>query len=286
MMGKTAWRPAEVALAAQVACLLEVCAPKPGNVNRLHDFADTTFEDFLLSAVAIGPAMARAREWTVGQVILRAVEDTRRLVPVNTNLGIILLLAPLARAAGSESLREGLRAVLAGLTEEDARLAYRAIRLASPGGLGKVPRGDVGEGTAGTLREMMALARERDAIAREYVTDYAVVFELGYPALKEYYRREGTLKVAIMRAFLQILAQVPDTLVERKRGKDAAEEISRQAGLVLEGKQDLAVFDRMLRQPDNSLNPGTTADLTTACIFVALLNGDIPLGEMRRDLMR
>ncbi len=265
----------KVARAAQAACMLEVSAPKPGNVNRMYDFSDTAFEDFLLSGVAIGPAMGRARQLPVGQVILQAVVDTRELVPVNTNLGIILLLAPLAKAYGAGQWREQLRAVLAGLTEEDARLAYRAIQMASPGGMGRVARGDVGVGPDGTLREMMALAQARDSIAREYVTDYEIVFEQGYPALKEYYQRWGKLREAIVHTFLSILAEVPDTLVMRKKGKAAAEEISRQARLVLQRRQDLSAFDRMLRQPDNSLNPGTTADLTTACIFVALLEGEI-----------
>jgi len=117
-----------------MACLLEVSAPKPGNVNRTHDFAETRFEDFLLSAIAIGPAMAAAGRASVGRTIWRAVRDTHRLVRTNTNLGIVLLLAPLAKACFHAREIPGLRAhlaqVLAGLSVEDARLAYVAIRLA------------------------------------------------------------------------------------------------------------------------------------------------------------
>ena len=106
-----------VALAAQMACVWEVCAPKPGNVNRLHDFADTRFEDFLLSAIAIGPALLEADRHDVGQTIWQAVRDTRQLVRSNTNLGIVLLLAPLAKACRSSGdVRQNLRRILTTLT--------------------------------------------------------------------------------------------------------------------------------------------------------------------------
>ncbi|MBC7250970.1 MAG: triphosphoribosyl-dephospho-CoA synthase, partial [Anaerolineae bacterium] len=91
--------PDEVVQAAQIACLIEVSASKPGNVSRLYDFHDMRMEDFLLSAAAIGPAMRQAGQVSVGETILRAIQDTKRLVRANTNLGIVLLLAPLARAA-------------------------------------------------------------------------------------------------------------------------------------------------------------------------------------------
>ncbi len=125
-----------IASLAQAACLIEASAPKPGNVTPQQAFADTTYEDFLLSAAAIGPAFLRAPDVGVGATVLQAVRDTRRLVRVNTNLGIVLLLAPLARAAGSGNgrLREGLSTVLGSLTLADARDVFAAIRLAAPGG--------------------------------------------------------------------------------------------------------------------------------------------------------
>lgn len=261
----------EAALAAQAACVLEASAPKPGSVNRLHDFADTTFEDFMISALAIGEAMRLAWTHTVGEVVLKAVEDTRRLVSTNTNLGMILLLTPLVKAAASDDLRAGLRKVLRELSETDADLVYKAIRLAAPGGLGKVTRGDIDDGARGTLREMMYLAREHDAVAAAYVNDYQVVFEVGCPALINYYRRKGNRTEAVVYTYLSLLEQQPDSLVMRKCGRETAEEISRQAGLVLKGKMSLGEFDDFLRRPDNALNPGTTSDLVAASIFVATL---------------
>jgi triphosphoribosyl-dephospho-CoA synthase len=280
-----------------MACLLEVSAPKPGNVNRHSDFADTRFEDFVLSAVAIGPAMEGAGRAGVGQTIWRAIRDTRLLVHSNTNLGMVLSLAPLVKACshapyllrpgalgnsarvGAGEVRESLAQVLAALTVEDARRAYTAIRLAQPGGLGKASQADVAREPSITLYQAMALAQERDALAREYVTDFAITFGIGYPALKDAWHASGDLSAAIVQAYVTILAQVPDTLIARKRGADMADQVSRWAGDVLamggvftaQGQAGLAELDRALRDEGHTLNPGTTADLTTAAIFLLLL---------------
>ena len=126
----------KIGLAAELACLLEVSAEKPGNVTPTHNFADTKYQDFLVSAVAIGKAFRNISNASVGETILQAVKDTRALTGVNTNLGIILLLAPLAKAYtinNGNDLRTNLRSVLDALTIKDAELAYEAIRFATPG---------------------------------------------------------------------------------------------------------------------------------------------------------
>lgn len=271
----------DIAVAAQMACLLEASAPKPGNVNRYHDFEDATFEDFLLSAAAVGPALGRASSAGVGRTILRAVRDTRRHVRTNTNLGIILLLAPLARAAARTggTLRSRVGQVLAELDVADARAAYTAIRLAEPAGLGRVAEQDIKDEPTVSLREAMALAAPRDTIAREYVTDYAVTFETGVPALQRARERGLGWAAAVTETYLSLLAAVPDTLIARKCGDDAAREVSREAARVLaagepgstERRDALARFDASLRREGNKLNPGTTADLTAATLFVHLL---------------
>jgi triphosphoribosyl-dephospho-CoA synthase len=129
---------ADAGLSAQVACLWEVTACKPGNVHRRADFEDVTYLDFALSAAAIGPVLANASGRRVGATVLDCVRATRRVVASNTNLGIVLLLAPLATAPDHASLRPGLARALAGLDVEDASLVYEAIRLARPGGMGEV----------------------------------------------------------------------------------------------------------------------------------------------------
>ena len=269
--------PETLAVLAQTACLIEVSAPKPGNVTPAHDFPDTTYLDFLLSAAAIGPAFRDAARRGVGATVLQAVRDTRRLVRANTNLGIVLLLAPLARAAGSGNgpLRERVSRVLADLTLADAEDAFAAIRLAAPGGLGRVETEDVQGEPGRTLREAMALAADRDSIAREYVMDYELTFGLVAPALRQARAAGCSWPEAAVEAYLRTLAEVPDSLVARKEGPEAARAVSAGARQVLAAsraarKEALAAFDAELRSHGNRRNPGTTADLVAAGLFVAL----------------
>ena len=275
--------PAEVAVAAQLACLIEVSAPKPGNVSPERHFHDTRYEDFLVSAVAIGPALADAGRASLGTTIRKAVEDTRRWTRSNTNLGIVLLLVPLAKAAllPGGTLRDRVTRVLAETTVEDAAQVYAAIRHAHPGGLGEAAAEDGSENPTVTLREAMALAAERDAIAREYVTNFALTFEVAVPALRAA-REDGLAwNDAAVDAYLRLLESVPDTHIARKLGRHEAELVSERARQVLraggtrseEGRRALAGLDTELRDPRNRRNPGTTADLTCAAIFVVILEG-------------
>ena len=273
--------PDEVAAAGQLACLLEVSAPKSGNVSPGRHFHDTRYEDFLASAVAIGPALAAAGQRSLGATILAAVTATSRWTTSNTNLGIILLLAPLARAALREeaSLRAGVGNVLAATTVGDAVDVYAAIRRTRPGGLGSSASEDVVTAPTVTLRDAMALAAERDSVAREYATDFATTFEVGVPALRAARRGAAGWTEATVEAFLRILSTVPDTHIARKLGPNAAAAVSRHAREVEEaggvrseaGRQALERFDAALRDPTNARNPGTTADLTCAAIFVVIL---------------
>ncbi len=278
-------KPDEVAQAAQIACLLEVSADKPGNVTRHEDFWDLKYEDFLLSAVAIGPAIREAGgKTTVGDTILRAIRDTRRFMAYNTNLGIVLLFAPLAKAYGPGRLRESLREVLASLTVDDAQKAYRAIRLINPGGMGRLEKYDISEEEEVdiTLREAMWLAKDRDSIAKEYVTNFEKTFEFGYPCLMRYWESHKLLD-SIVQTYLSILTEVPDTKIRRKNGPAVAEDVSRRARRALklggvfsaQGREAVTELDRFLREEDDGLNPGTTADLVTASLFVALLSGEL-----------
>jgi triphosphoribosyl-dephospho-CoA synthase len=248
------------------------------------------YEDFLVSAAAIGPVMAEAGDRPIGATVLAAVRATAQWTRVNTNLGITLLFAPLARAAlaGSRgSLREQLSAELEASTLQDARDVYAAIRLANPGGLGRVAAQDVAGEPAGVLRDVMALAADRDAVAHEYATDYSRTFDEGVPALLRA-QSDGLGWVdATVETYLQLLAAGPDTLIARKQGMPAAVAVSQRAGDVVssggvrsaEGRVRLEAFDQALRDPDNANNPGATADLTAAVLFVTLLLGDLKVGR-------
>jgi triphosphoribosyl-dephospho-CoA synthase len=275
--------PADVAAAAQLACLLEVSAPKPGNVSPGRHFHDTRYEDFLASAVAIGPALAGAGARPLGATIRAAVDATARWTGSNTNLGIVLLLAPLARAAlrPATALRDAVRDVLTATTVADAVEVYAAIRRARPGGLGDAASEDVAAAPGVTLRAAMELAAGRDSVAREYVTDFAATFEIGAPALRAARGAGLDWSDAVVEAYLRLLAAVPDTHIARKLGRPAAEGVARRAAEVERaggvrtdaGRQALATLDGELRSPENSRNPGTTADLTCAALFVVILEG-------------
>ena len=273
--------PAEAGAAAQLACLLEASAPKPGNVSPGRPFHDTSYEDFLASAVAIGPAMADAGTVPLGTTIRAAISATRRLTRVNTNLGLVLLIAPLCRAAqlaGGE-FRARLREVLAETSVADAVSVYEAIRLAAPTGLGAAQAQDVATVPTIPLRDAMALAADRDSIAREYVTDFAITFELGAPALRGALTAGLTWTQAVVETYLDLLSAVPDSHVARKLGSAAAETIMRRAREVRRaggartpsGRLALAAFDAQLRDDRNTRNPGTTADLTAAALCLVIL---------------
>jgi triphosphoribosyl-dephospho-CoA synthase len=276
------WGAEAVAAAAQLVCVLECSAEKPGNITPRHDFADTSYEDMLRSAIALGPELGRAAERGVGDTVLAAVRATRRVAGANTNLGIALLLTPLARAARlGGPLRERVGEVLGALTLDDARAAYAAIREAGAGGLAEPVEHDVRDEPTVGLREAMVAAAERDSVAAEYATGYALTFDLGRPALDRALDAGLGPRAATVEAFLELLAAVPDTLVARKRGRAAAERVSAGAASILAaggvrdpaGRAALAAFDASLRQDGNALNPGTTADLVTAALFAAVLEG-------------
>jgi triphosphoribosyl-dephospho-CoA synthase len=271
-------------LCAQVACVWEATARKPGNVHRFCDFDDTTYLDFLLSAAAVAPALDAAAGRRVGETVLDAVQATRAVVPSNTNLGIVLLLAPLAAVPPAEELRAGVERILEGLDVADARRVYQAIRLALPSGLGEVPEQDVRDEPTQGLREVMALAAERDLIARQYADGFRAVFEEGEPALRAGLEHAGDLEAAIILCHLHLLATFPDSLIRRKRGPAEAEEAARRARRVLDAGWPgaaagpaLAELDAWLRAEGHQRNPGTTADLVTASLFVALRTATIQL---------
>ncbi len=274
---------AEVATAVQLACLLEASAPKPGNVSPGKHFRDLRYEDFLASAAAIGAPFARVGDHGIGVTVREAIAATASWVPSNSNLGIVLLLAPLARAARlrlpDTSLRLAVHRVLAETTVDDSRDVFAAIRQAKPGGLGEADDQDVtGEPTL-PLTQVMELAAGRDAIAGEYATDFATTFELSAPTLQRA-RAEGlSWDDAIVETFLTLLSKQIDTHIRRRaplsvciRVRALAKEALKAGGVrTAQGRAALASLDERLRGKTNLLNPGATADLTAAAIFVELL---------------
>jgi len=269
----------------RAACVLEATARKPGNVHPQRSFPDLTYQDFVDSAHAVAPILAQTAQLGVGQAIFEAMSATQARVGRNTNLGIVLLLAPLAAVLPKVPLGRGIADVLAGLTRRDAELVYEAIRLVQPGGMGEVAEQDVGEAPTATLLEVMRLAADRDLIARQYAENFSIVLETGLPYLARIDDFREHWEPAVVGLHLELMSLHPDTLILRKCGLEIAEEASLRAAAVLEAarpgtrnaQEELDRFDRWLRTGGHRRNPGTTADLVAASLFAAFRDGGLPL---------
>lgn len=262
----------------QMACLWEASARKLGNVHRFADFESLHYLELVASAAVLGPVLDKAWYRPLGEVVLDAIKATRSVVDTNSNLGIVLLLTPLAAVLPGRSLTTDLPRVLRDVTVADATLVYEAIRLAEPGGLGRAPEQDVSDTPTLTLREAMALAENRDRIAWQYTHDFADVLEPGVPTLRKSLEAGQPLESAIRRTHLAFLAAFEDSLILRKRGPAVAGEVRRRAEALLTREapeESLAAFDTWLRA--ERLNPGTSADLVAASLFAALREGIMTL---------
>ena len=263
-------------------CKLDVQAVKPGNIGLHGAGHGMRAADFVRSARACAPAICRLGI-SLGERILGAIEATRTVVDCNTNLGVVLLCAPLIQAvldaqmdAQSRDLRAALERVLSASTVEDAVLVYRAIRLAAPGGMGRVAESDLTERPVIGLRAAMALARERDLVAAQYADGYRLVFDEAVPRLLEFQSEWGYATWAVAGAYLALLGRYPDSLIARRHGIEKAREISAEAASLYESfaavgqpaefRPRLLEFDRRLKL--QGINPGTTADLVITGLFI------------------
>lgn len=276
-------RARAIAAAFVAACRDELAAPKPGNVHLFADGHRMTAADFEESAVAAAVPLAAAGA-RVGQRIRGAVDATAAAVGSNTNLGIILLCAPLAAAAEREprDLRCALRAVLQELDVQDADDAFRAIVRASPAGLGQATRHDVFAPATASLRDAMAAAADRDRIAQQYVSDFADVFTVGEPLFARMLAATER-RLATVSVFLTFLTTLPDSHIVRKHGAAVAERV-RCTAIPLQARAQnarhlddvlpaLLAWDTELKA--QGINPGTSADLTVATLFAHRLCNDL-----------
>jgi triphosphoribosyl-dephospho-CoA synthase len=269
-----------VAAAYIGACLAELDAPKPGNVHRFAPGHRMEVADFVRSAeVSAAPIASRGAR--VGTRVRAAVEATLETVGQNTNLGIILLCAPLAAAAEVPdiALRPALARVLDRLDLSDAADVFSAIAAANPAGLGRAPRHDVNAPATVSLREAMAEAAERDRIARQYVTAHDDVFSLGLPALETACQRHSDARWSTLAVYLAFLAAMPDTHIVRKFDLGAAEAVRREAvhwrDSFAAARNPEEISDSLLgwdaALKSRGINPGTSADLTVATLFASSL---------------
>jgi triphosphoribosyl-dephospho-CoA synthase len=280
--------------AVQLACLYEATAPKAGNVHPNASFEDMHFGHFAASAIAIRGAFDLAapeyssRPASVGEIVLAASKMTFEQVGRNTNLGTLLLFAPIAVAeqashvATANDLRSQICQVLNSLSADDSRCVYEAIRIAKPGGLGSREQDDVATTPPQDLVAAMRQVADMDAVARQYTNGFADVFDSLLPWFdEERGMAGGDALEAICRLQIRWLAQQPDGLIVRKVGSTVAQDVQFRAQQVLErmreheGKlvelDEAREFDRFLRSDAHRLNPGTTADLIAATLLVSLL---------------
>ena len=284
---------------ATLACMLEVSAPKPGNVHRGADFEDATFYDFATSGVVLGNVIESFANQPLGLTILEAVNQTRQAVGTNTNLGMILLLVPLAKVAASNSgvpiSIKQMSSFFNSATEEDAANVFEAIRIAKPGGLGESETMDVNSPNAGELNLLaaMELAADRDSVARQYTNGFLDVIDTNIQRLVYGRSVFEDLPSAIVLAYVIAMASEPDSLIMRKCGLEIAEQSQLRASKAVDklhrigtGAEvnasdkeafwmEIADLDFWLRSDGNRRNPGTTADLIAASLFVGIHNGDI-----------
>jgi triphosphoribosyl-dephospho-CoA synthase len=257
---------------AQMAMMLEVCAyPKPGNVDRCHDYEDTRLEHFLASAIMARPALERAErgEGGIGALIREAVRLTSCHGGGNTHFGAFLLLVPLILGGDIE----GARAAVRQTTVEDSLAFYEAFGMTQVRMLESDEEIDVNDPAAAatirergmTLYDIMAYSAPKDMVAREWTNGFALTRKAAD------YLREGAGRQAIVQAFLRLLAEEIDTFVVKKHGTVVAEWTRREAQAVLAGARSLEAFDEDCLE--RGINPGSIADLIIAGIYVALGEG-------------
>ena len=286
----------EIAKIAQIASALEVSGyPKPGNVHRTRDFDDMEFEDFIISGIVIGDTIRQAcsdvdiENPELGRYILHAVAETDRWIKNNTNLGIVMMTTPIAVAAAIsdsfEDIRDNIKILMANTSVDDACDLYDAINIADAGGMGDQDEYDVASGNAKqelrdnnqTMYDVLKISAPWDMLAREMTSDMPAVFEIGYPTYHELKQTESKNDACLL-TFLTILSQVPDTLISRKYGSDEALKISMMTRDLLNIKDESDFKDKLKDFDDylynNKYNPGTTADLTAASIFVSYLKSN------------
>jgi triphosphoribosyl-dephospho-CoA synthase len=290
------------------ACLLEATARKPGNVHPGAAFDDLCYDDFVRAAQASAPVLAQTHELGLGRAVFAAVEATQAVTTTNVNLGICLLLAPLAAGASEGNLWCGARRRLNESTVADTEEVYRAIRLAHPGGLGEVSSEDVASAPTLTIPQVMSLAAERDAIACELSSGFCELERHIVPFLKWVLQgatggplqplampdgvRATDWELAVVLTHLLLISH-GDTLIRRKCGDAVCQEAAERASQLLHpvfvtGQVDavaLTEFDRWLRADGHRRNPGTSADLIAAALFAGLVEGWLP-APSREELAR
>lgn len=261
--------------AVRVACELEVNAPKLGNVHPKAAFDDCDHVAFIKAAAQIAPVLGSSDpSLTLGDRVLESVKRTRRVTEANVNLGIILLIAPLAMADD----RQGVASVIRALSPADGSKVFEAIRLASPGGMKheEVPSNQdvlTTQDAPIDLVNAMSQAAHRDRIALQYASSFYDFFEHLLPVVDAQLTQARSVHDAIVNAQLHLMSREVDSLILRKCGPEIAEEARARAAACIanDSVEQRQQFDAWLRADGNRRNPGTTADLLAASLYWLLM---------------
>lgn len=326
----------EIAVSATLSMVLEAASyPKPGNVHRLQDYEDTSFEHFLAAALSVQTVFLKCASDSAknstekekpafGPHFYEAVLKSQSVQSGgNTHFGTFVLLLPLAAAAGivskefqnenrnkKDKKRKEIEKVITQkaseicrtTTADDAIFFYKAFgTLSIP--VQKTEKGkndyelDLNNAVAIEkikienipLFDLMAMGSKRDMVAAEWVNgfDKSNRFSRKLWKNKTWFETHpekcfgSVINSAIVYTFLEFMAKYPDTFIATKYNNRTALKVQKKAAKILKKSKgsknlkkmipDIQKFDRKLRK--EKINPGSLADITSAGIFIALIEG-------------
>ncbi len=257
----------------------EINALKPGNVHRYAGGHGMRYEDFLISAQVATPILCDPA-LGLGERCFKAIQATANAVGSNTNLGMVLLFAPIICAAqqgaGPDTLADQTGKFIQSTGPADVAGIFAAIALANPGGLGQVPAHDVHSAPDCTLLEAMSSAADRDWVAHQFASGFRDIFRVGLPVFRRHFALSLGVECATVCCYLRFLASFPDSHIQRKHGSQVAQQVSQRAAAVLaeiEQHKDPGTMTSLLlgldrEWKDAGINPGTSADMTAASLLL------------------
>jgi|TARA_X000001036_G_scaffold22353_1_gene18737 triphosphoribosyl-dephospho-CoA synthase len=266
------------------SCKKDIELIKPGNVNLLSSHKDTKAQDYLDSAILSSKELFN-QNYSLGKRILESVNVTRSQVNVNTNLGIILLCAPVIQSYidfNNLDLREGIKKTLSTTSIKDTHDLCAAINISSPGGLGDSDMYDTASYPNASIKQIMDYSQEYDRISYQYSHNFSDIFDFIIPKLEFLNQRYESLDISLSLLFIEILAKIPDSHISRKFGDKIAKKTSNNAHdllKILDREHDPDYLAKALNNLDyeykkKGINPGTTADLLVASLMIYKISGN------------
>ena len=260
------------------ACRKDIELIKPGNVNIKSPHSDTKAEDYLESSLLSSKELFKT-DYSLGERILNSIKITRSKVKTNTNLGIILLCAPIIHACiyfNNLTLREGIKKTLSTSTVKDTQDLCMAINISAPGGLGTREIYDTASKPTVSILEIMNHSASYDRISYQYSHDYSDIFDFIIPRLVFLNKKHNSLDISLSLMFMEILAKIPDSHISRKFDDKIAKKTSNNASDLLKILDREYSSDYLVDRLNNldyeykkkGINPGTTADLLVASLMI------------------